>query len=835
MNCTSKKLHSLYKTVPLMKIIDILKPHAMAIALAFLVLFAYFPSVFLESKVINMSDINRSSSTSKQIRDYRDQTGEEPLWAQSQFSGMPAYQMNVKYPKNIVKYIGTFTMMNLPSKLGLIFVMFIGFYFLSYYLGVKTWLSIVGAFAFAFSSFFIISLEAGHTGKLRAIGLMAPVLLGVILTMRGKLWLGGVLTSLSVALAISANHYQITYYLLLMILIYIIVETVHHIRDKQWKSLVVKGVILAFAALIGVGPNISQIWTTLDYSKETMRDGKSELSSYKDAKGGGLEKDYAMSWSYGIAESFTVLIPDLYGGSSMGSLESESNTADDLRRRGVPKAQLNSILKRLPLYWGDQPFTSGPVYFGATVIFLFILSLFVLHGRLKIWLICCTILSFILAWGENFPLVNDFFFYYFPLYNKFRTPSMILSIAALTVPLMAVMGLNKILSSNHGVQSFMPEIKKAFYITAGLCLIFVLFGSAFFSFSGQGDGQLPEGWPIDALIEDRKHMLTMSAMKSLIIISITFALLWAFARNKLSPRLFIGGIILCVVVDLWIVDKKYLNDDNLVKRTNRDDFYVNTPADNMILQDPDPHFRVFNVSVNPFTDAYTSFHHHSIGGYHGAKLIRYQDMINEHLSKNNTQVIDMLNTRYYIVKDEKNNQDVARRNPGALGNAWFVDTLIWVPNADEEIKALNEFKPASEAIIDERYIGQISDGLYPNSGSSSIQLTSFTPNELKFNANAVGGDQFAVFSEVYYEGTDNDWKTFIDGKPANHIRVNYILRGMEIPEGKHEIVFRFEPISYFLGEKISLAFSILLLAMVVGVSGTQAIRYIRKTNDTVTN
>ena len=783
----------------------------LALLAGLLIIFTYFPSVFLESKVVDMGDINRSLSTSKEIRDYREKTGIEPLWTNSQFGGMPAYQMNTKYPNNWISQLERNTKLNLPSSLGLIFVMFAGFYFLSVFLGNKVWISVVGAFAFSFSTYFMVSFEGGHTGKLRAIGYMALVLVGVIMTMKGKKLLGGALTCFFLGFAIGANHFQITYYLALMILAYIIIEAIYHYKEKELKSFIVKASVLAISALLAVGPNISRLWTTMDYSKETMRGGRSELTSYKDAKGGGLEKDYAMRWSYGVAESFTFLIPDFFGRSSTAALNDKSNTAQELRKRGVPASQLKNILKYLPLYWGDQPFVQGPVFMGSVIIFLFVLSLFVLNGRLKVWLLTCTIFSIVLSWGSNFELVTDFFFYYFPMYNKFRTPSMMLSVACLTIPMMAMMGLNKILQSSKGIESYMPEIKKSFYIVGGLCLFFALFGSSLFSFSGAGDGQLPEGWPVESLVEDRKDLLTFGAFKALLFVSAGFLLLWAFAKSKLSPRYFMIGIGLVIAVDIWMADKTYLNEDNLVKRREADDFYVDSPIDKLILQDTDPNYRVFNVASNPFNDALTSFHHKSVGGYHGAKLIRYQDMIDQHLSKNNSRVLDMLNTRYYIVSNKQTGQNEVKRNPGALGNTWFIDHIIWAENADDEIGQLNSFDPAKEVVIDKRFKDKIDIDSELNSGNSSIELLSYKPNELIYKARVSGGKQFAVFSEIYYEGTDNDWKVTIDGQPASHIRVNYILRGMQIPEGEHEIVFSFEPKSYFAGEKISLIFSILVI------------------------
>ncbi|MEQ8563180.1 MAG: hypothetical protein RID18_16810, partial [Cytophagales bacterium] len=735
----------------------------------------------------------------------------EPLWTNSQFGGMPAYQMNTRYPNNWIGQLEPYSKLKLPSGLGLIFMLFLGFYFLSVYLKNDTWISVIGAFAFAFSTYFIVSLEGGHTGKLRVIGYMALVLTGVLMTMRGHKFLGSALTCIFLSLAINANHFQITYYLALMIMAYMIIEFIYHFKEKLVKSYLIKSAFLVFAALLAVGPNTSRLWTTQDYAKETMRGGQSELTDYQDAKSGGLEKDYAMRWSYGITETMTFLIPDFYGRSSTASLKEDSNTGKELKKRGIPKNQLSNILKYLPLYWGDQPFVQGPVFMGSLIIFLFVLSIFIVKGRIKVWLIVCTIFSVVLSWGSNFEVVTDLFFYYFPLYNKFRTPSMFLSLTCLTIPLLAMLALGKLIESPNTAQSYLPEIKKAFYITGGICLFFALFGTSLFSFSGSSDGQLPEGWSIESLIEDRKDLMVFGAFKALFFVSAGFGMLLYYSRNKLSKKYLILGLGLLVAVDIWSVDKTYLNEDNLVKRRSVDDFYVDTPIDQLILQDKGIHYRVFNVAGNPFNDAMTSFHHKSVGGYHGAKLIRYQDMIDRHLSKNNSKALDMLNTKYYIISNRETGQREVRQNPNALGNAWFVDSVIWAQNADEEIELLNQFQPSKEVVIDERF-RDYSIGLDLNSEKSTIVLNDYQPNKLTYQASVYGGDQFAVFSEIYYEGTDHDWKAKIDGKDIQHIRVNYLLRGLTVPSGDHTIEFSFEPRSYFEGERLSLIFSILVFS-----------------------
>lgn len=788
-------------------------PHILALVIGFGALVAYFPSAFFGSDVVNMHDINRTSATSKEARDFEKETGEQTLWTNSMFGGMPTFQMSAHSETNWVAKLEHLTNVPFPPYLGLIFTIFLGFYLLGVVMGIRPWLSFLGAFAFAFSTYFFISLGAGHTGKLRVIGYIAPVFIGILITMRGKRLLGAAITCLTVSLAINAGHYQVVYYIALMVMVYMIVEAYYHFKEGRIKDFVINGVVLAIAAIIAVGPNVSRLWTTNDYAKETIRGGKSELVSHDKKDSGGLDKDYAMAWSYGKMESFTLLIPDLYGRATGAALSEKSEVAKTLTKRGIPKKQVRNIIKQLPLYWGDQPFISGPVYLGAIIIFLFILALFVVRGKTMVWLLSTTIFFLCLSWGRHFSIVTDFFFYYFPMYNKFRVPSMMLSMVSLTIPLLAVLGLNEVIKSRENAKKYLPQIKKAFYITAGLCLLFILFGGMLFSFTGDGDAGLAEqGWPLEEIIKDRESMMRSSAIKSLVLVSLAFFLLLSYAREKLSDTTLM--VLLCgaVIGDLWFEDKRFVNSDHMEKRKSRDAFYVDTQYDRVILQDKDPNFRVMNLTRDPFKDAMTSYHHKSIGGYHAAKLIRYQDMIEYHLGRNNIKTMDMLNTRYFIMRGQDGGAPQVSRNPNALGNAWFINKLTWVENANEEINSLNDFTPAEEAVVDESFKPYF-DGqnLSLNKSTASIALTEYKPDHLTYQTNVNGSPQFAVFSEIYYEGTDHDWKVYIDGEESSHIRVNYILRGMIIPSGEHTIEFKFEPISFIMGEQISLYASILIV------------------------
>ena len=757
-------------------------------------------------------------STSTEIREYRAETGEEPLWTNSQFSGMPAFNMNVKYPGNFIRHLAVVTGLRLPSKMGLLYTLLIGFYVLLCCLKVDPWGARLGAIAFGFSTHFLILYEAGHNSKLRAIGFMAPVLASIFYTLRGKTLLGAAFTAASLSLCIAANHVQITYYLAMIVSVIMLVEFIFAYKEKALQPLIKKSVLLAAAAIISIGPNVSALWSTYTYGKETIRGGKSELAETKAKTDGGLDMEYAMRWSYGPMETFTLLVPSLYGGSSTGELSQKSEIYQAFIARGAPKGQAKKIIKQLPLYHGDQPFTSGPVYFGAIICFLFIFGLMVIDPKMRAWAVALFVLSVLLAWGRHFMPLSEFMFKYMPLYNKFRAPSTILVISSVIVPLIAMYGLNKFLKVDVFQKAMFNKLKMAAYITAGLCLLFGLMGGMFFDFTGASDMQLAEqGWPIEELQSDRASLLKASAFKSLTLIGLSFGLLYMFFKQKLGKGILIGGLVVLFIFDFGVEGKKYLNGDHFVK--SRDVLRAHKPsqADLLIQEDKDPHYRVFNLTVNPFTDAITSSKHKSIGGYHGAKLLRYQELIERHLSKNNLNVVNMLNGKYLMTPNQQTGQTQVSQNPDALGNAWFVNNIMWVDNADAEIDALNSFNPAATAVIDKEFKDKIP--FEPTATLSEITLSEYRPNRMTYKAIVKEKEALAVFSEIYYEGGGNDWKVFIDGVETSHVRANYVLRAMALPQGEHTIEFRFEPESYFVGEKISYASSFLLAFLLLAAIG----------------
>jgi hypothetical protein len=800
-----------------------LLPYATAILVFLVIIIIYFYPVF-EGKKLESSDLIHFKGMSREIVDYREKTGEEALWTNNMFGGMPAAQMTV-YGDNLMNYVHQAIRFGFHLPVGMVIIYLLGFYFLLLTLRVNPWLSMAGAIAFAFSSYFFIIFEPGHTSKAYAIGFMAPVLAGIIMTYRGKYIVGAILTAFFMALEITSGHPQITYYLMIMILVYGLVELVNHYMQKQMmRFLKATGFLLA-AALLAVLTNAASLWSTYEYSKSSIR-GNTELTSDMSNRTSGLEKDYATNWSYGIPETMTLLMPDFNGGSSQGSLSKNSETYKVLTQNRVPNA--DKVIKSLPLYWGTQPSTSGPVYVGALVFFLFIFSIFYLKGPLKWWGIAVTVLSIMLAWGKNFMPLTDFFLNYFPLYNKFRAVTMTLVMAELTLPLLAFIALdNFIKQSDH--KNAIKQLKISLYIVGGILLFFILFAGSLFSFSGPHDADmgLPD-WILPAIQADRLSLFRTDAIRSLIFILLTFSLLWAYAKGKLKLVYVLILVPIFVLADMWPVDKRYINDDDFVRKAQVDNPYQATKADLAILKDTDPDYRVYNFNEAFDASARTSYFHKNIGGYHGAKMRRFQELVDNSLIRERANLVsafnsktsdpedalrhssafNMLNTRYFIV----NPNAEPLKNPYALGNAWFVKDYKIVANADAEIAAIQDFRPDSIAIIDKRFESYLGGFAPSRSGRSIISLESYSPNHLVYNYSA-SSDELAVFSEMYYSP---GWNAYVDGKKTPHFRADFVLRAMIVPAGDHKLEFRFEPKSYYVGQKVSLASSLMLILLLLG-------------------
>ena len=773
-------------------------PHVIAILLFLTITGVYFAPLFQGDKIYQ-GDIVNYIGASKELHDFREDTGKEALWTNRMFGGMPAYQISHHTPSNLTRFADKIVRFNFPKEASFVLIAFIGFYILLLSMGVAPPLAIAGALGFGLTSYLFIIIEAGHNTKAHAIGYMAPVLAGIIMSYRGKLLSGAAITALFLALQLRANHLQITYYLLMMVIAFGIFELVHAIKEKKVPQFVKIGMVLVFAAILAIGANIEKIWTTYEYGKYSTR-SQSELTidGNQDNKTTGLNKDYATSWSYGKMETFNLMIPNLMGGASGSELSADSDVYKVLKKNRVPNAK--NIIKRMPTYWGEQPFTSGPVYIGAVICFLFVLGTFIVKGRLKWWLITCTLLSFALAWGHNMMWLTDIFLDYVPGYNKFRSVSMILVIAELTIPLLGFLALKEILSENRDKQDVMKSLKYALGITGGLCLVFAFMGSFLFDFVSRGDTQLPD-FIVSALESDRASLLRSDSLRSLFFILLTGLSIYLFHTKKIKMVAFAAVLAVLVLADMLPVNKRYLNADDFVKARKMQQPFQKTAVDAQILADKELNFRVYNLAERLDAGARTSYFHNNIAGYHGAKLKRYQELIDMQLSKANASVVNMLNTKYIIRKGQSGDL-IASQNPSRYGPAWLVKELQVVANADEEMNLLSTFDLSNKALIDQRF------GLSSTSYSAlgSIELSSYEPNHLVYDVN-VDEASFAVFSEIFY---DKGWNAYINGELNEHYRVNYVLRGMNLPKGEYQIEFKFEPQAVAIGSNIALVSSCLI-------------------------
>ncbi|MBR4646537.1 MAG: hypothetical protein IKO75_05430 [Bacteroidales bacterium] len=799
--------------------------HCGIILFFFLVAAVYMSPVF-DGKVIQQGDTLKVSAMSKEQVDFYEKTGESTTWTSSMFSGMPSYQISAPPQKTVLTPIKSLLVMRpfgWERDIAVVFLYLIGFYVCLIAMGCSPWLSLLGALAFGLGSYNIIIIEAGHITKGWAMAMMAPVLGGMLLTFKKKYVWGGILFTLALALQIHFNHIQITYYTMLIGVILGLVYLVYAIKDKQFKPFLTGICVLLIGSAFAVGSNARHLIVNQEYMKYTMRGG-SEISVtpddlYKDAEPksitatNGLDKDYAFAWSYGKGETYTLLVPGAFGGGSGETVGTDSEFYKNFRQ------------KQAPLYWGDQPFTSGPVYFGAIVIFLFVLGLFVVKGPERWWILLATILSILMAWGKNLMGFNSFLFDNLPLYNKFRTPSMSLVMANVTMVILGVLALKTIFDKENPVDK--KKLNIGLYISTGVTAGFILLMMALsgnFSFSGASDVQMAaqygNQWDMikDVLVKDRKALFMADSWRSLILILVSAVFLWLYINQKIKQSGIIIGVLSCLVLfDLWGVDRRYLNESNFIteKRIKLKPSQTDQTLDQYAAQFKDEDYRVFDLSVNTFNDSYPSAFHHQIGGYSAAKLRRYQDLIDFYLSRHiNTNVLNMLNARYVVVPGQ-GGQPMVQRNPDALGNAWFVDQYQLVDDANAEILALNELNPADTAIIDKRFAAMVQGKNLERDSNSVIVMEHqkpYNPDYVVYKTKT-SKEQLAVFSEVYYEP---DWRAYIDGKPADYFRANYILRAMVIPAGEHKIEFKNEAPTLHKWDKITLVISILMLAAMAG-------------------
>jgi hypothetical protein len=814
-------------------------PHFVAVIIFLVITLIYFYPV-LEGKVLHTNDGSVAKNASREIRDYRDKYGDEPLWTNSMFSGMPAYLISTRFPGNLMRYADAF-LRKIKQPVSTIFLTMLGFYILLLIFNVRPWLAIAGAIAYGLSTYFFFILAAGHNTKAIAIAYMAPMIGGVYYTYRYNIFKGILITTFFLSLEIIANHPQITYYAFICILILVITEFIWSLRQKELVNFMKRSAFLAIPVVLAVGMNFASLSTTSEYGKYSTR-GRSELTSDDKNQTSGLDKDYITEWSLGIDETFTLLIPNFKGGANI-PFDRDSETITTLRKNNA-----GQYANQFSKYWGPQRWTDGPVYVGAIVVFLFIFGLTIIKGPEKWWLLSATILSIMLAWGKHFMPLTNLFLDFFPGYNKFRAVTTTLIIAEFCIPLLAVLALRDIFEGTVSKKEFIRGLKIAFGITGGLTVLFLLFPGLSGSFISPAEkGSMIPDWLTTALKDDREGMLRGDALRSLIFIVSAAGTLLAFHYEKIKKEHAIVLLGFLFLFDMFLVDKRYMNSDKFVTPSMAQKAIQPSPADKKILEDKSI-FRVFNLSVSPFNDASTSQFHKSVGGYHGAKLRRYQDLIDSVIMKdyivfysaistaktfedlrpslaklNSNNALKMLNAKYFIIMPEMD----PFVNDKALGNCWFADTLIFAGNANQELALVNRIDPSRQAVADKRFSDETKTTSFHGDDMDKIELVSYKPNELVYKSNTKS-ERLAVFSEIYYPA---GWKAYIDGKETDHIRVDYVLRGMMIPAGDHEIRFSFRPESYYSGNKISYASSILFILMAAGYAAWTIKTRMKKTGN----
>ncbi|SDS63105.1 membrane protein YfhO [Gillisia sp. Hel1_33_143] len=786
-------------------------PHLLVFLGFIIISLAYFNPV-LQGKEILQSDIAQYIGMSKQQKDFKTETGEETYWTDAAFGGMPTYQLGAYYPNNFIKDLDL-ALRFLPRPADYLFLYFLGFYILLLVLKLDYKLAFVGALAFGFSTYLIIILGVGHNAKAHAIAYMPMVLAGILLCFRSRYIAGFLLLAFAMALEIGANHFQMTYYLLILVVILGIAYLVDAFKKKQLPQYFKALGVMVLAVVLAIGANATNLMATQEYTEFSTR-GDNGLTIGPDGsqkKASGLDFDYITEYSYGIAETFNLFIPRFMGGSSSEKLNEKSEMYQQLLKMGASPLQAKDFAESAPTYWGSQPFVGAPAYIGATIIFLFVFGLFLIKGRLKWWIVGGTVLALMLSWGKNFEFLTQFFIEIVPLYNKFRAVSSIQILVELCVPVLAIFGLYRLFNDFEKKEEKEHALKWATIITGGIALIFLLFKSMLFNFSGGSDNvyiQQMGAEFVRALKDDRKSIFTSDTIRSLIFVLLSAGFIWAYLKEKASKNLIILGFAVLILADLVIVDRRYVNNENFVASRVVNEPFQKRQADADILHD-NSRFRVFDVSESPFNSARTSYFHNSIGGYHAAKPARMQDLFDFYIANNNMKILNMLNVKYFIVPTEA--QPVAQENPGAFGNAWFVNDVSWVETANQEIIALGDTDLTNTAIIDTKFKDLVgTEELTTSDGS--IQLKKNEPNELIYSFKS-NDSQLVVFSEMYYA---HGWKSFIDTKEVPNFRVDYILRGLKVPAGDHTITFKFEPEVIQTGGTISLISSILLFGLLLG-------------------
>ena len=793
-----------------------LVPHLIVLVVLIIASLAYFSPV-MQGKQLFQSDIAQYTGMAKQLIDHREATGEEIFWTDNAFGGMPTYQLGARYPHNYIKKLDL-TLRFLPRPADYLFLYFVGMYILFLVLKVDYKLALLGALAFGFSTYLIIILGVGHNAKAHAIAYMPFVLSGIILTFQGKFLSGFLLTTVAVALELVANHFQMTYYLFFVIICLGVAYLIDAVKKNMLPHYFKSVGLLALAAVLALGFNSTNILATKEYADTSTR-GKSELTinadgSLKENVGGGLDYDYITTYSYGKLETFNLFIPRFMGGGSGDPLPKESEAFNEVLRLGATPQEANQLLSQIPAYWGDQPIVAAPAYIGAVVIFLAVLALFLVKGRLKWWVLAAFLIGLLLSWGKNFNGLTQFFIDYVPLYNKFRAVSSIQVIVELVLPILAVVGLQQYFNDFHKTSEKKKALLYATGIVGGLSLIFILFKGTLFNFASPYDAGIREQIGqkfMDAVRADRATLMVNDTLRSLAFVLLTAGVLWLFLKEKLKETVAIGIMIVLVLVDLVGVNRRYVNNDDFVSARIMEQPFQQDGADRMILEDKNGHYRVFDATTDAFNSGAANYYHKSLGGYHAAKPGRMNELAEFYINKGDIGILNMLNVRY-IKTQREGSGPVAQRNPYANGNAWFVENVVMAQNANEEIQFLDSLNTKKTAVIHEEFKDLLPLEEIVRDSTASIDLVNHTPEHLTYEV-ATTSPQLAIFSEVYYP---DGWNAYLDGAPISHFRANYTLRAMTIPKGVHTIDFKFEPQVIKTGSTITLASSLAFLFIFVG-------------------
>lgn len=808
-------------------------PDVLVVVLFAVISFAYFFPADLDGRILYRHDASAGRGAGQEVSEYHERTGKVSRWTNATFSGMPTYQTAPSYQSTgVLNQVMKAYHLWLPENVWYVFAYLLGFYILLRAFDFRWHLAALGAIVWAFSSYFFIIIAAGHIWKVMALAYLPPLIAGLVLAYRGKLLRGFCVTALFSAFEIDANHVQMTYYYLFVIAAMVIAYGVDAVRRGQWKGFLRATGVCAAGALIGVLLNLSNLYHTWQYAQESMR-GKSELvkKNVTNQTSSGLDRDYITQWSYGIDETWTLLVPNAKGGASV-PLAANANAME--------KADPNfmQIYQQMGQYWGDQPGTSGPVYVGAFVLMLFVLGLFIVKGPIKWALLGATVLSILLSWGHNFMPFTDFFLDYVPMYSKFRTVASILVIAEFTIPLLAMLALKRLVDEPDLMGKQMRWVYVSFGLTGGIALLFALMPTVFFSdFISAAELEALKGIPADYLapLESnlrsiREGIFVADCWRSFWIIAIGMALLLLYRYRKLKAEYMVGAMVLLCLIDMWQVNKRYLNDGMFVEKSVREQAQPMSETDRLILRDKDLDYRVLNLASNTFNENETSYYHKSIGGYHAAKLRRYQDLIDNYIAPEMQQlmsalakaggdmtkvkgdsifpVLNMLNAKYFIVPLQ-NNKTVPIQNPYVLGNAWFVDKLNYVNNANQELEALGKLNLRHEAVADARFKAVLGEAI-PQDSTSVVKLTAYAPNQLTYEVKSATGGMM-VFSEIYYP----EWTSTVDGKPVEIGRADYVLRALKVDKGQHQVVLTFDPKSVKQTETVAYAAYVVLLLVVL--------------------